>query len=555
MIDRLLRNCVLLGLAVGSAACSEELPPPRRNVVLISIDSLRRDFVGAYGHRPAYADAAQAYTPAIDDLAARGIAFDDAWTSTSWTLPAHMTLMTGMPERMHGVETDELRLDPLRSTVAEVFQAAGWRTGGLFSGPYLDPRYGFERGFESYDSAMPSPESFSARIREHNLMRVESGLEPLGPELIRQIRDRQSHIEVTSPRVNELAEGFLDADDERPFFLFLHYFDAHYDHLPGTQDVSLPELFDPSYEGGFDAANWYFNEQVMDKQPPYARHLGDRDLGHVKAMYEAEIHWVDRHVQQIVGILKRRGMWDNTIVMLVSDHGDEFFDHQGIGHRSTLFPELCRIPMVLRVPDGPHGMRVPGIARMEDVAPTLLDYSGAGAALSEARGSSLRGLIRGQDSKEARGAVFRLYSGPHSRGEGLNLRDGWRNERWTVLRQFGPAESSPEDDRLHVQATRWVDGRPYIVFDRLTDPRELRPLSPDTPGYPQAIQAFCRAFELLEERAIALPRSPRSLLRLGARSAEEEAAIAALGYAGASELESEGAGMPELAPLPSPCAD
>ena len=546
-----LASCLLLALAAG---CAREMPRPRHNVVVISIDSLRRDFVGAYGHRPRYAAPSQAYTPAMDALAAEGVTFDDAWTGSSWTLPSHMTLFTGMADRLHGVDNDTMRLDPLRGTLAEAFRSAGWRTGGYYSGRYLDPRFGFDRGFDDYQSAMPTPEAFAAQVRAANAERVAQGRKPLDAATVRALRDRQSHIEVTSPRVNELARGFLQQDDGRPFFLFLHYFDAHYDYLPELQDPALPAAFDPAYQGGFDPVNWFFDERVMDKRPPFERRIGERDLGHVIAMYEAEIHWVDRHVQEIVTMLKRRGLWEDTVVLLVSDHGDEFFDHAGIGHRSTLFPELCRIPALLRAPAGPAGLRVPELVRMEDFAPTLLDLAGTGASLGEASGASLRGLVEGghADAEAAREALFHLYAGAHSRGLGLNVRDGWRNARWTVLRQFGADPDAPEDGALHLRAARWTSGDPYIVFDRLLDPRELRPLEATAPGYQEAVDAFCAALAVDARRAAALPRSVEALRRVDAPSDEEERALAALGYAGS---EAAPTGLPLLAPLPSPCAD
>ena len=553
-----MRSLAILLFAAAPAflsGCGRDEALPRRNVLVISIDSLRRDHVGAYGHRPRYGAVEQAYTPAIDGLAARGVLFEDAWTGSSWTLPSHMTLFTGMPDRLHGVDTDAVRLDPLRTTLAESFRASGWRTGGVYSGPYLDPRYGFDRGFDAWQSAMSTPEAFAAEVRAVNAQRLADGRPPLDSKTVRALRDRQSHIEVTSPRVNALARDFLDASEDRsqPFFLFLHYFDAHYDHLPETQDPALAEAFDPGYEGAFDPVDWFFNPQVMDKRPPFTRRVGERDLGHVMAMYEAEIHWVDRHVQAVLDMLQRRGLLEDTVVLLVSDHGDEFFDHAGIGHRSTLFPELCRIPAVLRVPGGPEGLRVPELVRMEDFAPTLLDLAGARAQLDEARGSSLRALVEGGGIGDDREAVFHLYSGTHSRGIGLNVRDGWRDRRWTVLRQFGPEPDAPDDGRLHLRPAVWdATGDPFLVFDRLADPRELRPLPATAPGYRDAVDAFCAAVQRLDAAVAALPRSSPELLRLDAPSEEEARAMAALGYAGAEE-DAGTAAWPPLAPLPSPC--
>ena len=142
------RRLWLPGMAalLALTACGQE-PAGKFNVVLISIDSLRADRTGPYGHRPEFAPALDV-TPNLDRLAQSGTVFEDAWSSSSWTLASHMALMTGLTDRGHEVEFDDFALDPLRATLAEQFRAAGYATGGYFSGSFLEPQYGFGRGFQ-----------------------------------------------------------------------------------------------------------------------------------------------------------------------------------------------------------------------------------------------------------------------------------------------------------------------------------------------------------------------------------------------------------------------
>jgi len=517
----------------------------RLNVLLISIDSLRRDHLGVYGHRPEYAPGVPV-SPNIDALANEGVVFDSAWSSSSWTLPAHSALMTGLSDRSHGVEMDDFRIDPLRETLALKFQQAGYSTGGFFSGPYLDPKYGFGKGFDVYESGMISPEELARAVKRY-AGQLEASGQPHGPQVIRSFRDRASHWDRTSERINRKALGFLERQDGgKPFFLFLHYFDVHYDYIPPE---GLAKKFDPGYTGKMDGNNWYFRPDVFDRSEG-KRKIGERDLGHVRALYDAELNGVDDHIGRIFAALKKKGLWDRTIVMLVADHGDEFFEHGFLGHRSTLFRELTSIPMILRVPGAtPPGKRIPELVRIYDAAPTLLDYAGAGP-IEDAEGRSLRPLVEG-GAWEPRGVISRITH--YGFAGSPNIRDAWRNERYTVVRRF---LIDGQDDRGRLQVRQAIDGqtrRPFLyVFDRRSDPGEHTALDPADPRFREAMQGFCRDFQAAEAHAAALKHSSLENRYAPDKSQEELTILSQLGYAEDTDL----SGRKKLAPLtpfPPPC--
>ena len=526
-------------LAMLTGSCGQSAPAGPLNVLLISIDSLRQDRLGCYGHRPEYAPEL-AISPNIDALAERGTVFDSAWSSSSWTLPAHMSLLTGLGAAAHGVEAEHERLDPLRETLAERFQAAGWATGGVYSGPYLDPRHGFARGFDRYESAMLAPREVEALIARERARRAAAGQSPLSEAEERVFQGRVAHWDVTSPRVTALAESFLKERGAKPFFLFLHFFDVHYDHTPDAASPGLARRFDPDYVGDFDGSNWYFDARVRELAPPFTRHIGERDLHHVEALYDAEIQWVDHHVGRVLALLNQLGLAERTIVALVSDHGDEFFEHGGIGHHNTLFEEVTHIPLLLALPPGTRAARrVPEPVRIHDLAPTLLEFAGA-PPLRESEGRSLRPLLAG--SRDLPRPVFsRLYDpAPWF----LNLRESWRDGRFTVVRHF-----LPQADTFEQTQDAETGQRIFHVYDRAEDPRELSALRPDDPRYARALSLQSAAWTDEHSFLDGLAHSPASECLALEADATQSASLAALGYASS---EAERAAPRALLVLPPP---
>jgi arylsulfatase A-like enzyme len=540
-----------LRLALGAAlfllgACSKPLPG-KYNVVLISIDSLRADHTGPYGHKPEFAPDL-AVTPNLDRLAKSGVVFEDALSSSSWTLPSHMALMTGLTDRGHAVEHDEFALDPLRRTLAEQFLAAGYATGACYSGLFLDPKYGFARGFQEYRSGMLTPQEFADMARREHV--------PI--QKLDRLRDQLEHIDLTSPRVNAFAREFLEKKKDQRFFLFLHYFDAHFDYRPDRGDAEMAKRFDPDYTGTMNGEDWYFDnkQRVMTWQtsadgPPAKRLISDRDLHHAMALYDAEIHWVDRHVGEVLDRIAALGLEEQTIVIVTSDHGDEFFDHGSIGHRSTLYSELCHIPLVIRVPGaGEKGRRVPGLARLYDLAPSLLDWCGL-PPLPEAQGASLRPLLDG--GSDDRTALHRIYTRfNRDRFDRFNVREAFRNRQFTVVRHLQPLYDLQTPAGLPFAAIPDPrSGRDFLVFDRVADPAEQNPLAEGDLRWRQAVDLFCEAWKRCETQVAAMPHSPMSQRWSPLKSAADTAALAALGYVDAGGAAAER--HPELLPFPSPC--
>jgi hypothetical protein len=335
---RVLLPCLFVVLA----ACAEERNHGP-NLLLISLDSVRADALGVYGARLA---SGESPTPHLDALAAGGLLYLDAHATTSWTLPSHTSLFTGLPELAHAVEQDGERLAAEIPTLAETLATAGYRTFGVYSGPYLDPRYGFARGFERYERGYGAELARAADELDTVttlLARIDAARDPERAQVARErlasaerALESASHADVSAARVAELALEELAeaARDARPFFLFTHFFDAHYDYR-------APEAFlrkvDPERRADTALAC-----SPVTTDP--------RSAASCRLRYQAEIAWLDAEVGRVLAELERLGLAENTLVAVVSDHGDEFLEHGALGHRRTLHEEVLRVPMILRFP-------------------------------------------------------------------------------------------------------------------------------------------------------------------------------------------------------------
>jgi len=401
--------------ALAATASAPPTPPapagqlaiaPGYNVVLISIDSLRADHLSAYGYR-------RDTSPTMAALARDGILFRNNSTTTAWTLPGHMSILTGRSLLGHGVVTDAQKLGEDIPTLAESLQGDGYTTHAIVSAPYVEARYGFDRGFDSYDD-----------------------------QTIRFATHGASYKEVTAPLLQRTAAAWLDANANRRFFLFLHYWDVHYDYAPGPP---YDTMFDPHYEGSINGENFYFNPAVHAQMP-------ERDLEHVVALYDGEIRLVDDHIAMLRTKLQELGVADRTLIVVTADHGDEFFEHGRKGHHRSLYDEILRVPLIVYVPGAkPQRSEITMETSTIDIMPTVLGLVGAEVPPG-VEGTDLTGVAFLGRPEWNRTTVAELY-----RTESLNVQVSLRRTGEKLIHHF--------NDRL-VEA-----------YDIATDPGEHSRLS------------------------------------------------------------------------------
>ncbi|MBK7643256.1 MAG: sulfatase [Planctomycetes bacterium] len=368
-----------LAALAATALCACSHAPKGPNVLLISIDSLRADHLSCYGYP-------RATTPAIDRIASEGMLFEQHMSSSSWTLPGHASLFTGLPDSIHGAFDTGHKLPDAAHTLAERFQAAGYATQGFFAGPYLHPAFGFAQGFDSYlDCASYASELDASAMQD--------------PQQNKEL-NQKSHSDITNPTVYSAWQKWLAGRGEKPFFTFLHLWDVHFDYIP---PAPFDKQFDPDYQGSVTGRNFFSDPSINASMP-------ERDKQHVISLYDGEIAWTDSFVQKIREDLERAGLLENTILVITSDHGEELFDHGGKGHRMTLYDEVIHIPLVVRYPASlPKGARIHAQTASLDVLPTLLELAGLPAP-TDVLGTSLAPFAHDPAAAHPRRAVSELAS-------------------------------------------------------------------------------------------------------------------------------------------------
>ncbi len=334
-----------------------------------------------------------ARTPRIDDLASSGVLFERALATVPITLPSHSSLMTGRVPPAHGVRDNGLFvLTEEQVTLAEHLQKAGYRTGAAIGAFPLMAKFGIDQGFEFFDDHLGTPyeDLYGQRVLP---------------------KERLFFDERPASRVNEAAFPWLEEHAQEPFFLWLHYFDPHQPHEPPA---------------------------------PY-----DQLFAH--DLYDGEIAYADEAFGSVLDKLEQLGVADETIIVVTSDHGEGRGEHDEETHSLLAYQSTLHVPLILRWPDGPQGLRVEPWVSSVDVLPTVLDLLGLEPA-RDVQGRTLTGLLERESRASRRRELYAETLSPRlSRG-------------WGELRV------------LLADGKKYIHGPRPELFDLDEDPRELRDL-------------------------------------------------------------------------------
>ncbi|GJM22943.1 MAG: hypothetical protein DHS20C15_28580 [Planctomycetota bacterium] len=338
--------------------------PP--NVIVWLVDTLRADHLSCYGYE-------RDTSPQLDALAAQGVLFENAHVNSNWTQPSVVSLLSGRAPPIF--ESDYSSTIPEGLTLLpEWLRFHGWRTAGFTITAATASHFGFDKGFGEY---------------------VE-----LDADLDFTVRTRRSGPEFDADRVVAAALDWIDTRAAAPFFLSLHSVDPH---APYEAHVGEVAYTDPTYAGPQDGSLTQLDAAFEER-----RGFSAADRRQLIDLYDGEIRYSDTQLGALVAGLRARDLFDNTLLVVVSDHGEEFWDHRthGHGHRN-LHAELTHVPLVMSWPDGlPAGLRVPGLMRGIDLTPTLVHALGL-PALPDAEGESV--LLRaraGQGLASRRALLF-----------------------------------------------------------------------------------------------------------------------------------------------------
>jgi arylsulfatase A-like enzyme len=318
-------------------------------IILISLDTVRPDHLGCYGYK-------RETSPSIDRLAADSVLFKNAFSTTSWTLPGHVSLLTALECRHHQVYFPLQKMSTDVVTAADILRTEQFYCAGFTGGGYLSESYGFSKGFDSYQE-----------IKLH------------GDQAIRLDE---------AERLAQMASQWLEDHKDKNFFLFLHTYQPH-DPYANLSPAGR-EFLDENSQWDQVKMESLFNGQGRFNAP-----ISDTQRSNIIALYDGEIRYTDLYfVQPILDKMKELGLYEKAMIVLTSDHGEEFLDHEAWLHDHSLYDEAIRIPLIVKLPDAEHkGSEIDNIVRITDIVPTILDQMGIKGYRKAFDGSSMLPLI------------------------------------------------------------------------------------------------------------------------------------------------------------------
>ena len=333
--------------------------PEGPNVILISIDTLRADHLGSYGYQ-------RDTSPNIDELAEKGVLFENAISQGSWTYPSMASMHTSLYPTQIGIENLATKIHDSSMTLAEYMKNSSYNTYAVISNIVVSRALGFAQGFDTFDQDF-----------------------------------LQRHYELSSHLVTGRAIEYLRETRGDKFFLWLHYMDPHFNY------VHHPDY---GYSNGYSGP---LGENIsMEYLNIVRKSLDKTDIQYTKDVYDEEISYTDHSIGRLLDAVEELGLTDDTIIILTSDHGDEFMERTRFGHGRTLYQELIHVPLIIYVPSdkGTGAKRVKSSVEVRSIARTILDLSGIGG--TQIHGDNL--LITAEDED---GKGFALSQKPNGEGD------------------------------------------------------------------------------------------------------------------------------------------
>ena len=327
--------------------------PHSPNVLVIVVDTLRADHLSTYGYpRPT--------SPNLSRIAAQGVLFENAMAASSWTLPSHASMLTGRYPHEHGARFIDSTLTLRYPTLGEAFQRLGYRTAGFSASTFFfSRRTGLGRGFIHFEDDFESPagafpQTYYGERLEKLLYRLHLAKDRIGRRNARQI--------------NQHALRWIASDHRHPFFVFLNYYDVHDPYLPPEpylhRFTNLPHPAGPIPM----AWDWFASLTPQQRQ-------GEMDA------YDGAIQYVDTELGEFFRQLHQRGLDKNTLVVITSDHGEEFNEHGFMDHLNALYRELIHVPLIFWQPgELPQGMHIATPVSTVSLPATLLSLVPGGGA-------------------------------------------------------------------------------------------------------------------------------------------------------------------------------
>ena len=312
---------------------------PPKGIILISLDTLRADHLGSYGYH-------RNTSPHMDTFAREGIVFENAVVQSPWTPSSHASIMTSLYPTSHGVYSDSPMLDTSHMTLAELLQEAGYQTAAFTDGGWMNGEFGLKQGFDIYD-------------------------------------DEGGGIAKIIPKVKE----WLNKNGSKHFFIFIHCYDIHSPYNPPLPYNSIFHEF--PYTGHLIPSS---NNLVLANKNKLT--TSEADLKHFISLYDGGIRYTDEKIGEFLSYLNKFGLKDHSLIVITSDHGEEFKEHGKFLHGQLYFRSNLHVPLIMHIPNYPKKtIRIKELVRSIDLLPTILEISGL-PSNQQAQGKSLLPLIK-----------------------------------------------------------------------------------------------------------------------------------------------------------------
>jgi arylsulfatase A-like enzyme len=392
------------------------------NILLITIDTVRADYLGCYGNQ-------QMKTPNIDRIAQRGVLFKTAVCEMPVTTPSHASILTSLEPRVHGILTNSWTIRTTITTLPEILKTKGYTTAGFVSVFHLGRTLGFAQGFDTFD-------------------------------------DHFDGLQRNATQVTDVTLNWLAKNQKKPWFIWLHYFDAHTPYEPPAQFANL-------YPDANNGSKIYASFSQLSAMEEHKCTPTEKDIAHMKALYSGEISYIDAEFGRLMTNLHQQGILNNTIIILVADHG-ECFDH-GIyaNHDQSLYEHAIRVPLLIAGPKSllPQEKQINTLVRTIDIMPTILAIT---KIKSETfmQGKNLLPLVRGTN--------------PGTTGFAVIERRYYQNQQDCIRRHI------PVGERYAVRTDKWKyiwsEFAPLELYDLEQDPDEANNLIKNHPEMKAELQ-------------------------------------------------------------------
>ena len=444
-----------------------------RNVIVLLIDTLRASKLQLYNPQ------SRVKTPVLNELAAEGVLFERPQSPENWTKPAVASVLTSLHPATHQTKEQSSRLPQSALTLGEAYKKAGFKTASFIANGYVSNAFGFDQGWDHYTN---------------------------------YIRERRS---TTAEKVFGEAGAWIEKNKGNRFFVYIQTIDPHVPYDPPDEFLTM---YDPApYQGQVKNRRTHLMLDDAKKNPGKYK-FTKRDKERLEALHDGEISYHDAYLGMFLEKLDALGLDENTILVVTSDHGEEFQEHGSWGHGHSVYQELLEVPLMIRWPQAvPAGLRIGSVVSTVDIGPTVLEATGV-AVPREFEGRSLLGFVRGD-----------WPSAPHvAFSDFLDHRRVIRGGDWKLIVR-GDLSHVLFDLQRDPWETKELDGREHPIAQRYLRTVHGQFLGAEDRGRwlapKEAVASISNKAKLSKENQEMTPELCRQLVALGYVTAECDALL------------------------------